>query len=298
MKKKLELDLFGGIKRLKILTSRIVNTKFIGGYKSVFKGRGLEFEDYREYTPNDDASTIDWKASVKSNSLLVREFVEERNLNVYFLIDASSSMVYGSIDKLKMEYAGELIAALSYAVLTAGDSVGFALFDDKIIKDVPPAGGMVQYHNLVSTLVDPINYGGKYDLSEALKYTLAFLKEDSIIMVISDFIGLKNNWERYVKMISKKYDVIGVMVRDPRDMALPEYSSQVVLEDPFSNKHILVRPDLIRDDYKKYAARQTKLVKDVFLDAGANFIELATDKSFVGPITSLFIRRGRAKSIK
>ena len=127
MKKELNLELSESIKRLKIFTNQIVNTSFVGGYKSVFKGHGMEFEDYREYTPNDDASTIDWKASVRSKQLLVREFVEERNLNVFFLIDASSSMVYGSTDKLKMEYAAEIVATLSYTILQAGDSISFAL---------------------------------------------------------------------------------------------------------------------------------------------------------------------------
>ena len=208
MKKELKLDLSEGIKRLKILTSQIVNTSIVGGYKSVFKGHGLEFEDYRQYTPNDDASLIDWKASVRSKELFIREFVEERNLNVYFLIDVSSSMIYGSIDKLKMEYAGELAAALSYVVLNAGDSVGFALFNDKIVKNVPPITGFMQYHNLVSALVNPNYYGGKYDLDEALKFILAFLKQASIVIIISDFIGLKNDWERYIKTVGVRDKII------------------------------------------------------------------------------------------
>ena len=297
MKKELKLDLSEGIKRLKILTTQIVNTKFVGGYKSVFKGRGLEFEDYRPYTPNDDASLIDWKASIRSNKLFIREFVEERNLNVFFLIDVSSSMVYGSIDKLKIEYVGEIAAALSFVVLNAGDSIGFALFSDRIVKYVPPAIGFVQYHNLVSTLVNPNYYGGKYDLNEALKFTLSALKEASIVMVISDFIGLKNDWERYIKMIAKKFDLIGIMIRDPRDKTLPECNSQVILEDPFSNKQILVRPETIEEDYRKYVVRQEQLVKNVFLKAGANFLDLTTNQDFIRPITSLFIRRSRSKRI-
>mgnify|MGYP001608793071 CR=1 FL=1 len=293
MKKELKLDLLEGIKRLRILTSQIVNTRFVGGYKSVFKGRGLEFGGYRQYTPDDDASTIDWKASVRSNKLLVREFVEERNLNVYFLIDVSSSMAYSSIDKLKIEYAGEIAAALSYVVLNAGDSIGFALFNEKIVKNISPTIGFMQHHNLVSTLVDPNYYGGKYNLNEALKFTLAFLKEASIVIIISDFIGLKNNWERYIKMVSKKFDLIGIMVRDPRDRTLPDYNAQVILEDPFSTRQILVRPRSIEDAYKKYVSSQEKKIKNEFLRAGADFLELTTDKSFVEPLTSLFIKRIR-----
>ena len=291
MKKEVKLDLSEGIKRLKILTNRIVNTMLVGGYKSVFKGRGLEFEDYRNYTSNDDAAMIDWKASVKSKQLLIREFVEERNLNIFFLIDVSSSMVYGSVDKLKMEYAGELVAALSFTVLNVGDSIGFALFNDKIVKNVPPTQGVIQYHNLVQTLVDPNFYGGKYDLNEALKFTLAFLKQFSIVIIISDFIGLKKDWEKYIKMVAKKFDLIGIMIKDPRDRVLPDYSNQVILEDPFSDKQILVRPEKIGRIYKNYVIKQEQMIKNTFLKAGANFLELTTDKSFVTPITNLFMRR-------
>jgi uncharacterized protein (DUF58 family) len=295
MKKELKLDLSGSIKRLKILTNQIVNTSFIGGYRSVFKGHGLEFEDYRPYTPEDDASTIDWKASVRSKQLFVREMVDERNLNVFFLIDVSSSMVYGSIDKLKMEYAGEIAAALSFAVLNAGDSVGFALFNDGIVKSIPPTQGLLQYHHLVENLVNPNSYGGKYDLNEALKYVLTILKQSSIIIVISDFIGLKKDWERYIKMISKKFDLIGIMVKDPLDKKLPEYNGQVILKDPFSDNSILVRTESIEEDYENYVKKQEKMIKSVFLKAGANFLDLRTNVSFVNPITDLFLRRTKIK---
>lgn len=291
MKNQLKLDLSEGIKRLRILTSQIVNTRFVGQYKSVFKGRGLEFENYRSYTPNDDASMIDWKASVRSKKLLIREFVEERNLNVYFLIDVSSSMTYGSIDKLKIEYAGEITTALSYVILNAGDSVGFALFNDNIVKNVPPTVGIMQYNNLIRTIVDPNYYGGKYDLNEALKFTLASLKEASIVIIISDFIGLKSGWDRYIRIIARKFDLIGIMIRDPRDKILPDYTGQVILEDPFSDKQILVTPNVIGEDYRKYAISQEQMIKNTFLKAGADFLELTTDKSFVEPITNLFIKR-------
>jgi uncharacterized protein (DUF58 family) len=190
-----------------------------------------------------------------------------------------------------MEYVGELGAALSYVVLNAGDSVGFALFTDKIVKNVPPSRGLIQYHNFVRTLVNPNYYGGKYDLSGALKFTLSFLKEFSIVIIISDFIGLKNNWERYIKMISKKFDLIGIMIKDPRDRTLPDYNAQVILEDPFSNRQILIRPAFIKEVYRKYVAKQEQMIRDVFLNANADFLELTTDKSFVGPITKLFIKR-------
>ena len=130
MKKQLRIDPSIVVKRLKILTNNIVNSQLVGNYRSVFKGRGLEFEGYRHYTPDDDASSIDWKASVRSKEMLVKQLIDERNVSVFFLIDVSSSMVYSTTDKLKVEYMAELVATLSYVILSAGDSVGFALFID------------------------------------------------------------------------------------------------------------------------------------------------------------------------
>lgn len=291
MKKELRLDLVKGIQRLKVTTQSLVNTKFVGGYRSVFRGRGLEFEDYRDYSGSDDASLIDWKASVRSNKLLIKQFTEERNLNVFFLIDVSSSMVYSSFDKLKIEYAGEIIAAISFMVLNSGDSIGYALFNDHIIKSAPPTRGMAQYHDIVKTLVNPKNYGGKYDLSNALKHSLAFLKEFSIVILLSDFIGLDKNWEHYLKMVSKKYDLIGIMIRDPRDKSLPESDSQVVLQDPYSGKEIIVRPNTLNEKYKKFVQKQEQYIKDSFQKADADFMQLSTDKSFIEPLTKLFMRR-------
>ncbi len=291
MKKKLKLDLSKGIKRLQVTTNRLVNTGFVGTYKSVFRGRGLEFEGYRQYTPDDDASIIDWKASVKSKELLVREFVEERNLSIYMMIDVSSSMIYGSTEKLKIEYAAEISATLSYAVLNAGDGVGFALFNDKVIKDAPPVSGYKQHHNIIKTLVNPNYYGGGYNLNEALRFSLSTLKNISVFIIISDFIGLTQGWDRYIRMLSKKFDVIGIMVRDPRDYTLPDYKGHVVLCDPYSNNKITIKPSAIKEQYKRFVLKQEETIKKVFSTTGADFLSLSTEQSFIKPLTSLFIKR-------
>lgn len=293
MKKELKIDLSVGLKRLRILTNRLVNSKIVGNYRSVFKGSGLEFLDYRHYSPDDDASMIDWKASVRSNDLLVKEFVEERNLNVFFLVDVSSSMVYSSIDKLKIEYAAELVATLSYTILHAGDSIGFALFNDKIIRHEQPKRGFSQYYQLTKTLVDPRYYGGGYDLCEALKLTMTFLKEFSIVIIVSDFIGLKNDWKRHLKLMGKKFDLIGIMVSDSADRVLPHYNGQVVLGDIFSKKQVVVNVDNIREDYARYVEAYEKEISEAFIKSGADFVRLTTDKPFIELITNLFIKRAK-----
>jgi len=293
MKKELKLDQSTGIKRLKLLTNRLVNSKIVGGYRSVFKGRGLEFLDYRHYTPDDDASTIDWKASVRSKELLVREFAEERNLNVFFLLDVSSSMIYGSIDKLKIEYAIELVTTLSYTILQAGDSISFAFFADKIVRHEPPTTGFKQYYKLINTLLDTKYYGGNCDINEALKFTMAFLKEFSIVIIVSDFIGLKNDWKHYLMLVGKKFDLIGVMIRDPRDKYLPDYDGHAILGDMHSDKQLIVNVNSISSDYTRYVEAREREIKSVFIESKSDFIELATDKPFLKPVTDLLLRRAK-----
>ena len=274
MKQELKFDPTAGIKKLRILTNRLVNAKVVGNYKSVFKGRGLEFLDYRHYTPNDDAGAIDWKASVRSKELLVKEFAEERNLNVFFLIDVSSSMIYSSIEMLKIEYSAELIATLSYVILEAGDSISFAFFNDKIVRHEPPASGLKQYYKLVNVLLNPRYYGGACDLNEALKFTISFSKESSIVIIVSDFIGLKNDWKQYLRLVGKKYDLIGIMIRDPRDETMPEYDGQVVFGDSFSDKQLTVNVDSIKDEYEKFVAAREKEIATAFSGSKSNFIKL------------------------
>ena len=120
---KLNIDVSTKIRNLQFATKNLVTSKFLGNYKSVFRGRGLEFDGYRDYTSGDDASLIDWTATKKANKPLVKEFIEERNLNVFFIIDVSSGMLTGSTEKLKSEYAAEMIATIAYSVLNSGARV-------------------------------------------------------------------------------------------------------------------------------------------------------------------------------
>ena len=293
MKKGIQLDLSNGIKRIKVITNGLVNSQIVGNYRSSFKGRGLEFQDYRQYSPNDDSSMIDWKASVRSKELLVRELVEERNLNVIFLIDVGSSMIYTTTNKLKMEYAAEIVATLSFTVLESSDSVGFVLFNDTVVRSVPPASGGKHYHKLVATLVDPRNYGGGHDLSEALKFTLAFLKEFSIVIIVSDFIDLKGDWTRYLKLIGQRFDLVGIMIRDPRDEELPDYDGTVIFSNMAGNEMATVDVSEIKDEYVRYVQSSERVVIQSFLEARADFIKLTTDKPFIKPISDLFLKRAK-----
>jgi uncharacterized protein (DUF58 family) len=293
-KKFFKVDLVPAIKRLEIISKGLVNTKVLGGYLSVFKGRGLEFADYAHYNPDEDSRSIDWKATARTGDLLMREYVEERDINVFFVIDASSNMLFGSIDKLKIEYVIELVAGLSHAALEAGDRVGFVLVGDKVMKKVHPDKGKKQFYIISKSLLDPELYGGNFNFKEASGFLLNYLEETTVVIIISDFANFNEKNEESLKLISKKFDVIGIMIKDPRDRTLPRDSGQVVISDSTGKKTLVVETELVKDAYEKEVKNQEKKIRDIFYKAGADFIDIQTNSSYAEPIIGLF----RARALK
>jgi len=294
---KLNLKLTPSIKSLDIISKGIISSSVLGNYKSTFKGKGLEFSNYRSYDKGDDASIIDWKASIRTNEILVKEFVEERNMDVFFLLDASSSMLFGSGHLLKLEYAMELMSSLFYIVLKSGDSAGFALFNDKIITKMYPARGNDKFYILKKTLTRFDIYGGSYDIENALRFIRHYLKPRTLVIIISDFIGMKDKgWEKALGIASREFEIIGIMVRDKHDSTLPSDTGQIVVEDPYSRQQLLIDPRLIKKDYEKYAKSQEQEIKNAFTKVNADFLPLSSNEDFIKPIMSFFnARRGRMR---
>ena len=290
-KKQLKVNLIPAIRRLEATIKGLVTTSIVGTYKSAFKGKGLEFEDYREYNSGDDASKIDWKASARTNKLLVKEYIEERNLNVFFIVDVSDNMIFGSTEKLKNEYAAELVASIAYITLRSGDRIGFTMFNNKPVKKSFPEGGMDQFYILSRDLLNPNNYGGEFDFNEALKFLLSFMKEKGLVIIVSDFIRLKKGWEERLNIASKKFDIIAMIVRDPRDENMPDEDIQVILSNPYENKQLIVNTKEIKTDYERIAKEETNKFKQKLTELNVDFIELITSKSFVNPIMTFFKRR-------
>lgn len=279
------------IKRLELVIKIMINTQIISKYRSVFKGVGLEFEDFRQYAPGDDAERIDWKASARSNQILIKEFKEERNLDVYFLLDVSSTMVFGSTEQLKMEYASEVVASVGYFISKAGDKIGLLMFNDKVVKTIPTGTGDQQFYTIVRALVNPKFYGGGYDLPYAINFLMNATKRRGLLIIVSDFIGLKEGWDKSIRLASTKFDVVGIMVRDPRDETMVSGVGQIVMGDPFSKREQIVNPSAIKEEYDEYVKKEEKDIEGKFMKSNADFIHLTTDKPFVKPIIEFLIRR-------
>ncbi len=286
-----KVDLTPAINRLQIISKGLVNTKLIGNYLSVFKGRGLEFAEYTPYTPNYDSKLIDWKATARTGDLLMREYTEERDVNVFFLIDASDNMLFGSTEKLKIEYALEVIAGLSHAALESGDRVGFALASDKIVKKLAPNKGKKQFYILSKELLNAEDYGGSLNFKEAVNFVLNFLKESTVLIIVSDFANFKQEYESDLKLIAKRFDTIGIMIKDPRDRTLPEDSGQVTISNIKGTKTMVVESKLVKEAYEYDVKLEEKRIKDLFFRVGADFVDMQTDESYARPLINLFRAR-------
>ena len=264
--------------------------------------KGLEFDGYRDYTQNDDAALIDWKASVRGKKLLVRKYIEERDLKFIFIVDVSDNMVFGSTEKLKCEYTAEFTAALAHLILTTGDRVGFFLFNDNIVKSRYPELGNRQFDIFVDYISNPLNYGGISNLNNVLDGIIETIdRGTSMVFLISDFINVDESCKKKLESLASLFETVAIVVRDPLDKTLPEINKEVVIEDTRTGEKLLINLKVARKVYEMNANNQLNLVKKFFKDCNIDFLELFTDKSASVEIAGFLkerIRGGRIVKIK
>ncbi|MEK6968231.1 MAG: VWA domain-containing protein, partial [Nanoarchaeota archaeon] len=230
------------------------------------------------------------KASIRARELLIREYAEERNLQIVFFLDVSSSMSFASVPKLKNEYAAELIASLTYAMLEAGDQVGLVMFTDKIVRSIPPNSGARQFYTITKALSDPKLYDGSVDFSKALRYAGTSIKQNTIIIMVSDFIGLGKDWESPLRAVAQRSEFIGIMVRDPFDLVLPDVG-QVVISDPFSEHELVLNTTALRFSYALETRRQIESLRKLFSEINSDLVVVTTNKPFTKTIVDFFGER-------
>jgi len=295
MKKKLNLDIATSISDFEEYMKEFSIQRII--YRIIFRGKGLEFDSYRQYTPDDDANDIDWKASVKANQTLIKQYIEERDLKIMFLIDVSDNMLFGSTEKLKCEYAAELSSALGHLILNYGDNIGFILFSDKITAEALPKKGMRQFDAFVSELANPDNYGGPSDIERKLDFFLDYLdKSINAIILVSDFISVKETALTNFNIFSNKFETMAIMIRDPLDKKMPELKGEIVIQDPSTKKQLIIDPSILKKSYERNALEHEQMVKRILTEAGIDFLDITTDQHFA-PSLSEFLK-GRVEKRK
>jgi len=289
--KKLNVDIAKSISRFRSVMKSFELRKKV--YKRIIKRRGLEFESYRNYSQDDDSGLIDWKASKRANELLIKKYIEEENMKIFFLIDVGENMISGSSERLKCEYALNVIAALTDLILSSGNKVGYIVFNGGIKEFIIPKKGGKHFENLMSVMTNASLYGGSSHIEKAIDFTLKYLNNSvSSLVIVSDFVNFeKKEFEKKLGIISSKFETMAIIIRDPLDKTLPDISGEVIIEDPSTGDKMLINPSIARKSYEKYAKEEEESLRKIFHKTGTDSIELMTDKDFVFSLATFIKQR-------
>lgn len=269
-------ELFQKIKSIQIRTQRMVNDVFAGEYESAFRGRGMEFEEVREYRPGDDIRHIDWKVTARMGGPFVKVHHEERELTVMLLVDVSSSGAFGSGTKLKNEVAAEVAAVLAYTAIKSNDRVGLIIFSDRIEHYIPPKKGRAHVWRVIRDILSFRTPRRATDLGSALDYLNKVVPRRSVLFVVSDF--LDQGFEDRLRIAAKRHDVTAITIGDRREVALPRIGL-IELEDAETGETILI------DTYDRNVTRGFELLaserardrSELFRSSGAGEVDIRAD---------------------
>ncbi|PIN88460.1 hypothetical protein COU61_04820 [Candidatus Pacearchaeota archaeon CG10_big_fil_rev_8_21_14_0_10_35_13] len=277
----------------KFLLKRII-------YRILFRGKGIEFDSYRTYMPDDDANNIDWKASYRANKTLVKQYIEERDIRILFILDTGSNMVFGSgaAEKLKCEYAAEVVASLAHLIITSGDKVGFMIPKPSGGYEMAkPVAGTKRYTLFTDIISRTTTYGGVSRIEETMEELLKHLDRGlSGVYIISDFMNISKNFRKTLNALSTQVETIGIMIRDPLERKLPTINAEVTIEDPQTGKQLVMNPSVAKRNYDLYARNKEMLIKKIFDSTPADFLELVTDKFFPFYLTRFLKKRAEEKA--
>ncbi|MBU0467286.1 MAG: DUF58 domain-containing protein [Nanoarchaeota archaeon] len=292
METKLNVNISGAISEFQAAMKEFLLKRRL--YRILLRGKGLEFEAYRNYAPDDDASSIDWKASKRANTLLVKQYRDERNLKVVFLIDLSENMVFGSAEKLKCEYAAEVVAAFAHLITTTGDKPGFVFFNESVKDYMKPSAGTKHFSRFVDYITTASNYRGHSNLREGFDFLLSYIgKSVESVILVSDFISFNEELKKEISLIANKFETTLLMIRDPLDNTLPDFAGEVVIEDPRTGQQLLMNPKVAKKAYELHAQEQEQAIRITCMKNNIDLLELMTNNPFV-PTLSAFLK-GRIK---
>ena len=280
------------VKKIEIKTNKLVEGLVAGNYHSVFKGRGIEFSEVREYVPGDDVRTIDWKVTARFNSPFVKEFIEERDLDIYIVFDCSASNEFG-FEKSKKEVGIEIAASIMFSAIRNNDNVGLCLFTDYVERFIRPRKGKKFVLRLLRELIYYQSKNKKTDLNNSLIYLSKILKKRSILFIISDFLSA--NFEKPLKFLKNKHDVILIKLSDIREKEIPDLG-YILLEDEESGEQILINSSDVnfREIYNKKVEEENKKLFNKMKKLGIDVIQVDTIEPFYIPLMKFFnMRRKR-----
>ncbi len=283
-------EILKNIRRIHIRTNHIVNDVFAGEYESAFRGRGMEFEEVREYAPGDDVRDIDWNVTARFGHPFVKMYREERELTIMLLVDVSSSCFFGTQKQLKQELAAEIASVLAFAATKNNDKVGLIIFSDRIEKFIPPKKGKNHVWAVIKNVLEHEPESHKTDIAGALNYLNRVARRKAVAFLISDFLA--EDYEQPLRVTGKKHDLIPICITDPRELELPE-AGLVELQDAESGETMLIdsSDEEFRTGYSLLAQKHLQERFDLFRSIGISAIDIRTDSPYIDPIMKYFRMR-------
>ncbi len=278
------------VKRIEISSRRMMDDIMTGGYKSKFRGQGVQFSEHRQYTPGDDIRHLDWKVSARSREPLIKQYEEERELNVFIIADFSASTDFGSVKNMKKDVVAELGAMIAYAASNSGDKVGVLFVTDRVRKTIELKKGKNHVLRIIRDLAAFPTEAGGTGLKKALEETRRLLKHSGIVFILSDFKA--EGYENSLRQLSRKHDVVAVKIADRAESLLPDVGL-INIQDPETGLAFDFRADspgirkLLKDSVDQF---ETK-TKQIFNLAGVETLHVETSEEHAEKLVSFLKRR-------
>jgi uncharacterized protein (DUF58 family) len=288
-------ELLKNIRRIQITTSRMVTDAFAGQYHSVFKGRGMEFDEVREYQPGDDIRSIDWNVTARTGHPFIKKFVEERELTLMLLLDMSGSSYFGTVNKLKRHLSAEICSILALSAIRNNDKVGLIIFTDRIEKFVPPKKGLSHVLRIIREALYHKPEGNGTDIPAALEYLSKVINRSSVAFVISDFYA--KGHEKSLSIANRRHDVIAISITDPRERDLPDIGI-INLEDAETGRGIMLDTSSpsVRSKFHANALHIFEKRQKIFRSANIDHVDVHTDMPYTTELYKFFrMREGRIR---
>ena len=285
-------ELIKRVRKIEIKTKCLVDSLLQGSYRSVFKGRGIEFSDIREYKLGDDIRNIDWNVTARTGRLHIKEFVEERDLSIYLLFDVSASNEFGS-NKTKKQVAMEIAASLVFAAIRNNDNIALCLFSNKVERFIPLGKGKKHAFMIIREMIRFKPKEKRTDITNAIRFIARIARKRGIIFIISDFIS---NYEflNKLKLLCYKHDVILIHLYDPSEIQIADVG-YLLFEDAETGEQILVNTSSkeFRDNYRKNIEKKEREMENKLKKLGIDRIKISSNEDFEIPLRKFFAIRLR-----
>jgi uncharacterized protein (DUF58 family) len=290
----LTTELIEKIRRIEIRTRRLVNDSYAGEYHSIFKGRGMEFDEVRPYQVGDEIRSIDWNVTARTGEPHVKRYVEERELTVMLVVDASGSENFGSVNRFKRELAAELTAVLSFAATTNNDKVGLLIFTDRIELVIPPRKGRRHVLRVIRELLAFEPQGKGTDIKFALDTVNQILKRRSIVFLVSDFLAPADSYQKEMGITNKRHDLIAIDLQDPLEGSIADVGL-LAMEDPETDEVIWVDTgdSAWQENFQLRAQIQEADKNRIFKQTSVDRIHIRTNQDYTSSLTTFFKERSR-----